>query len=698
MLTNTSLVKISVKTTPSPTLPSADGAVKIKLKLSGPLVATDATPKKTSKLSLKRPKLSPIPEEKSAMPESVPPIKKQTLKDKQQTSNLPSLTTKSSKKLDRDSTTTADTFKPFWKECTVEMSERLPLPTKTDSVDTASNSWTSSYEKLSANSWFSTTSQRVRGKAPKRLRDQNSATTSSVWSTTLWQKTMECGRQLSEEHEKKWEEAMKKQIRANERKRRPKEGQPPAPKVPAGKAKKVRVFPTEEQNQKLKRWMGTVRWTYNKILADVKEGRLARNQKSIREKWINEDGLKKEYSWALETPHDVRDEAMRDLLKNYNNNFARLKKKKKKEPDKEHHFEMHFKGKKDDTHSLTILAKHWKRAGVFHPDMFGQEPLKASEPLPDKLDYTVRLIRMRDGKYYLAIPQPLDVRGDNQAPLFKMEEESIVAMDPGVRTFMTTYSADGIVTEWGKADMTRIYRLCRAVDLLQSKWSQKEVKHKKRYKMKRAALRIRRKIKDLVTEVHRKLAKFLVENYRLVLLPKFETKQMVRRGARRINSQTARKMLTWSHYKFQQRLIAKSREYPWCKVAIVDEHYTSKTCGSCGKLHHKLKGKKEFKCPYCKVVMDRDMNGARNILLRFLTLRVVSCEGERRENCERKTKAERKKTRKVDPIMEEDFSDLDDFVTLGGKKVEHKKKRSKKESHVISDDHGVGAYPHGGAY
>ncbi|WP_307731330.1 zinc ribbon domain-containing protein [Microseira wollei] len=45
---------------------------------------------------------------------------------------------------------------------------------------------------------------------------------------------------------------------------------------------------------------------------------------------------------------------------------------------------------------------------------------------------------------------------------------------------------------------------------------------------------------------------------------------------------------------------------------------TSKTCGSCGYIHHKLGGAKVFKCPRCGVRIPRDVNGARNILLRAL--------------------------------------------------------------------------------
>jgi len=138
--------------------------------------------------------------------------------------------------------------------------------------------------------------------------------------------------------------------------------------------------------------------------------------------------------------------------------------------------------------------------------------------------------------------------------------------------------------------------------------------------MQRAGRRIRKKIRNLVDEVHKKFTKWLVEGYHIILLPEFQTQKMVKRANRRIGRKTARAMLGWSHYRFKQRLLNKTREYPWCKVISCDEHFTSRTCGNCGFLHQKLGSSKTFKCPKCKVEMDRDINAARNILLRYLTL------------------------------------------------------------------------------
>jgi hypothetical protein len=40
----------------------------------------------------------------------------------------------------------------------------------------------------------------------------------------------------------------------------------------------------------------------------------------------------------------------------------------------------------------------------------------------------------------------------------------------------------------------------------------------------------------------------------------------ISKSQRKINSKTARNMLTWSHYKFKTQLINKVRGYPNCRV------------------------------------------------------------------------------------------------------------------------------------
>jgi putative transposase len=209
----------------------------------------------------------------------------------------------------------------------------------------------------------------------------------------------------------------------------------------------------------------------------------------------------------------------------------------------------------------------------------------------------------------------MEKKSENQAP---QTPESIVSLDPGIRTFQTTYDASGLTTEWGKGDMSQIFLACRKVDKMQQTWQAK--KGRRRRGAKRVWLRMHDKIKNKVNEIHRKLAVWLCENYKVVLIPKFESSKMVKRINRKINTNTARNMLTWSHYQFRELLKAKAELYPWVNIVECEEPYTSKTCGCCGELNNKLGGAKIFRCKGCDYVADRDINGARNILLRYLSL------------------------------------------------------------------------------
>ncbi|HEY9863036.1 MAG TPA: zinc ribbon domain-containing protein, partial [Candidatus Obscuribacterales bacterium] len=133
----------------------------------------------------------------------------------------------------------------------------------------------------------------------------------------------------------------------------------------------------------------------------------------------------------------------------------------------------------------------------------------------------------------------------------------------------------------------------------------------------KAASRLRCKIRNLVKELHRKTAKFLVENFDVILLPTFETSQMVSKSRRKLRNKSVRQMLTLSHYEFKQFLKWKSWENN--KVVIdCNEAYTSKTVSWTGEIVNKLGGAQIIKSTSTQLNMDRDLNGARGIFLRAL--------------------------------------------------------------------------------
>ncbi len=132
-----------------------------------------------------------------------------------------------------------------------------------------------------------------------------------------------------------------------------------------------------------------------------------------------------------------------------------------------------------------------------------------------------------------------------------------------------------------------------------------------------AANQIRRPIRNLVKELHCKIVHFLISNFDVILLPSFDTSQMTPRGSRRIRKKSVRQMLTLSHYKFKQRLLDKAEQHGK-HVIIVNEAYTSKTVSWTGEVKKNLGGSKTITATD-GTSMHRDLNGARGILVRFLT-------------------------------------------------------------------------------
>jgi putative transposase len=104
------------------------------------------------------------------------------------------------------------------------------------------------------------------------------------------------------------------------------------------------------------------------------------------------------------------------------------------------------------------------------------------------------------------------------------------------------------------------------------------------------------------------------------LIPIFDSKLKSLKKDRKISKVTVRMMNSFRHYDFRMRLKEVAERFAWCHVIETREPYTSKTCGNCGHLNDKLGSNKIFNCPSCAYCADRDANGARNILLRYLTI------------------------------------------------------------------------------
>jgi putative transposase len=348
------------------------------------------------------------------------------------------------------------------------------------------------------------------------------------------------------------------------------------------------VYPSLEQKKILRKWFGVARYTYNKTIEYLKQPGTIASWKKIKTDIIH--SLPK---WAKEVPYQIKSIAIRDACIAVSN--------AKKKCQKGSGFQdVKFKSRKKRKDSIYIPKSAIKDQSIY-PTLLGElQTFREKIPLTK---YDARL-KFEYGRYYLSVVINANKKfSENQ-------RKDFIALDPGVRTFQTFYSQE-VAGKIGNNDMKRVYRLCDAMDKNISKAS--KAKCRERRKIRRKNDRIRFKIKNLIEEIHHKTALFLVMNYAYILLPSFETSNMVSN----LHSKVARAMLTWSHFKFKQFLKFKAKEYG-AKVIEVNESYTSKTCGKCGFILKNLGGKKVFRCPRCGLVIDRDYNGVRNVYLRTL--------------------------------------------------------------------------------
>lgn len=507
-------------------------------------------------------------ESEFVMPESLPLIKRPIWNVKFNFFNNSTPTISSSPTSDQDSIGIEKEYKPFWTHLSKELSEKLWSPTKTDCVDSDMTCYHGCSKSLTAKSWFSTQLQTPRRKS-------NSPKTSCPLSTTLQQKIMECAVPKTEKRE-------------------------------ILKARKIKLYPSTQEKQTLNQWFGAARWTYNQCVQAFREKAKDEtlDKKTLRPRFVNHNTEKPDY--VKKVPYDVRDEAMADVLKNVKSNCAKIKKKIIER------FRLHFKSRKFPQ-SVVIRKKHYfNENGMysFLRRMNKSEYIESREVLHD-----FRILKDVYGDYWMCLPHEVTLQSERQACKFTLKGiDGVISLDPGVRTFLTGYDGYQECVVHLSTDQKIIRNLFMELDLLESKMSKK--RNRKKMRLRKACQRKRKRIRHLIKDMHYKVAQFLCTNYKVILLPKFGTQKMIRRTKRKIGRRTARMMMTLSHYTFQQRLLEKSKEYRNCTVVLVSEAYTSKTCSECGWLHPDLKGSKSYQCQKCGSELDRDVNAAKNILLR----------------------------------------------------------------------------------
>ena len=558
---NTSRLKLSLKSTVSVHPHSETGQKVEKSNISDHSEVGDCIAKKMfSKFSEEvKPKIKLKKREKkeSSTQESVPRTKLRILKDKSNSYNQSIPPTHSSKISVPVSTGKEKVLKPFWNKYTKEISQKLWSPTKTDCVDSDLNCSSGSVKNTTPKSWFSILSQK------QRTEPRNWQKIYSLLSLSSSQKIA-----VSDPHT-----IDKTEI----------------------KVRKIKMLPNLQQKIKLRSWFGIYRWIYNQGVTMLKSKEYGNGSllKQLRNRLVKDSNYQQENKWVSELPFDTRDYAIKELLQAFQTNLK-----------SGHHFDLKFKSKKC-SQSMEIRTRQYNtKRGHYH---FLSE-IKKTEKIPE-LTHDIKVQMDRDGSFYMIIPIDV-IRNENQVP------HRIISIDPGIRTLITGYAPDGFTYQMGYNDIGKLSRLLHLKNKLQGRVA-KHRRHNKN-RIRHAIKRSYRKIKNLVDECHKKVTAWLFQNFDCIIIPKLDTNSFCRKN---MNKLTKNKIKVWRHCSLIERLKNKNREFPETKLIIPTEEYTSKTCSRCGELHKNLGKSREYHCQNseCKTILERDVNGSMNILLKYLT-------------------------------------------------------------------------------
>ena len=317
-----------------------------------------------------------------------------------------------------------------------------------------------------------------------------------------------------------------------------------------------------------------------------------KNIKSEKNNNINE--------WELNTPKDTRAGAVDDVCKAYTSAFTNLKKGNIK------FFNMKYR-KKDANNSSILISKQTikiENNKIKLPISFfskkdryikiGNKTLKKNEKIIIENDS--RLVKQK-GEYYIIITI-LVKQKEFKKPV------NYCGIDPGIRTFMTCFGNNGCVEY--KHNKRLLDKLNKKLYYLKNLRS--SIIHNKRLSLNK----IEAKKSNIINELHWKTINSILSSNDVILYGDIKSHNIVKKNKNKKLNQDFNDM---KFYSFKQRLLYKSTCYN--KLVIpVNEAYTTKTCSCCGTINNNVGSSEIFNCTNCNKSVGRDVNAAKNILLK----------------------------------------------------------------------------------
>ena len=304
--------------------------------------------------------------------------------------------------------------------------------------------------------------------------------------------------------------------------------------------------------------------------------------------------------WELNTPKDTRAGAVDDVCKAYTTAFTNLKKGNIK------FFNMNYR-KKDANNSSILISKQTIKIennkiklpkSSFEKDdcyiKIGNKTLKKNKNIIIEKD--CRLVKQK-GEYYLFVPI-LVKQKELKKPV------NYCGIDPGVRTFMTCFGNNGCIEY--KHNKLLLDKLNKKLNYLKNLRSL--IIHNKRLSLNK----IEAKKSNIINELHWKTINSILSSNDVILYGDIKSHNIVKKSK---NSKLNQDFNDMKFYSFKQRLLYKSICYN--KLVIpVNEAYTTKTCSCCGTINNNVGSSEIFNCTNCNKSVGRDVNAAKNILLK----------------------------------------------------------------------------------
>jgi putative transposase len=365
------------------------------------------------------------------------------------------------------------------------------------------------------------------------------------------------------------------------------------------RAYKYRFYPSPEQAEELSRTFGCVRLVYNKAL-EARTAAWYREQRRVS--YVQSSAMLTEWKKTEELGflNEVSSVPLQQALRHLQGAFAAFWEKRSRYPA--------FKSRKKSRQSAeyTRSAFRWRDGRLTLAKMAQPLDIRWSRPLPDGAEpSTVTVSRDAAGRWFASLLVETTVRR-----LDPVAES--VGIDAGITALVTLSTGEKIDNpQHERRDRARLAKVQRALSRKQKGSANRA---KARLKVARAHARITDRRRDFL----HKLTTRLVRENQTVVIEDLAVRNMVRNHtlARAISDASWRNLRIMLEYKcdwYGRDLVVVDRWFP-----------SSKTCSACGHVVEKLPlNVREWTCPGCGAVHDRDVNAAINI--RAAGLAVLAC-------------------------------------------------------------------------